>query len=163
VRLGITGHQDIEPNARGWIEQMMNREIEKFKASFGSTCLARGADQIFAGALVQKSIPFEAVIACDNIERSFTSEQDIQKFRGFLSIAHQIIRLNYPYPSAEAFFEASTRMVDRVNAVIAVWDGRPAQGFGGTADVVNYAVERGVKIAHLNPVLRVVNYIGVSQ
>jgi hypothetical protein len=96
----------------------------------------------FCRCLVQKSVPFEAVIA-QNIEFSLFTRIRRPGVSHILSIAHDIIRLNYPHPSAEAFFEASTSMVDRVDAVIAVWDGRPAQGFGGTADVVNYAVGRG--------------------
>jgi hypothetical protein len=36
--------------------------------------------------------------------------------------------------------------VDRSDVLLAVWDGRPARGFGGTGDVVAYARRRGVPV-----------------
>jgi len=38
---------------------------------------------------------------------------------------------------------ASRLMVDAADELFAVWDGQPARGHGGTADVVAYARERG--------------------
>jgi hypothetical protein len=38
---------------------------------------------------------------------------------------------------------ASMLMIDTADELIAVWDGQPARGYGGTADVVAYARRRG--------------------
>ena len=38
-------------------------------------------------------------------------------------------------------------MVDRCDAVIALWDGEKSRGRGGTAEIVGYAQEHGVPIA----------------
>jgi hypothetical protein len=38
---------------------------------------------------------------------------------------------------------ASKLMIDTADELYAVWDGRPARGYGGTADVVAYAHELG--------------------
>jgi hypothetical protein len=37
-------------------------------------------------------------------------------------------------------------LVGLVDEVIAVWDGQPARGYGGTADVVSYAESNGVPV-----------------
>ena len=37
---------------------------------------------------------------------------------------------------------ASKLMVDKADELYAVWDGKPAQSYGGTGDVVAYARER---------------------
>ena len=37
-------------------------------------------------------------------------------------------------------------MVEHADVLIAVWDGRPARGMGGTADAVAYARQRGVPV-----------------
>jgi hypothetical protein len=42
--------------------------------------------------------------------------------------------------------------VDKSDMLIAIWDGKPAAGLGGTADAVGYALERRIKILQLNPV-----------
>ena len=41
---------------------------------------------------------------------------------------------------------ASQSMLDLVDTLIAVWDGQPARGYGGTADVVNEARRRGTPV-----------------
>jgi hypothetical protein len=42
-------------------------------------------------------------------------------------------------------------VVDRSSVLIAVWDGQPSRGLGGTADVVTYARQRGVPITVIWP------------
>jgi hypothetical protein len=39
--------------------------------------------------------------------------------------------------------DAGRRLVDDADEIIAVWDGKPARGYAGTADVVRYAISRG--------------------
>ena len=41
---------------------------------------------------------------------------------------------------------ASNLMVDEADELYAVWDGKPARGYGGTADVVAYARGRGTPV-----------------
>jgi hypothetical protein len=41
--------------------------------------------------------------------------------------------------------------MEMADLVIAVWDGEPTRGKGGTADIVSYARDRGVHLVHLNP------------
>ncbi len=45
----------------------------------------------------------------------------------------------------------SELLVGLVDEVLAVWDGRPARGYGGTADVVAYAIRTGVPVHVLWP------------
>jgi hypothetical protein len=59
--------------------------------------------------------------------------------------------LPFEEPSEKAFFEAGKRIVDWADLLVAVWDGGPARGFGGTADVVRYAEERGRSLLILWP------------
>lgn len=47
---------------------------------------------------------------------------------------------------------ASEQALTSVEAMIAVWDGKPAQGYGGgTADVVEAARERGLQVIVVRP------------
>ncbi len=38
--------------------------------------------------------------------------------------------------------------------MMAVWDGEPAQGLGGTGDVVDYALARRKPVIHIDPIKR---------
>jgi hypothetical protein len=46
---------------------------------------------------------------------------------------------------------ASTFMLGRADHLWAIWDGRPARGYGGTADVVAYARENGLPVRVIWP------------
>lgn len=56
--------------------------------------------------------------------------------------------LPFSEPSEEAFYAAGKAVVDACDWLIAVWDGEPARGLGGSADVVAYARNRG-KVVHV--------------
>ncbi len=47
--------------------------------------------------------------------------------------------------------EASNAMLDRADRLFAVWDGKPARGYGGTADVVSEARKRGLPVTIIWP------------
>lgn len=46
---------------------------------------------------------------------------------------------------------ASEFMVEQADELFAVWDGRPARGYGGTADVVAYAHQCGTPVRVIWP------------
>ena len=47
---------------------------------------------------------------------------------------------------------ASRLMLVEIAELIAVWDGKPSRGFGGTADVVAEARERGIPARVIWPI-----------
>jgi hypothetical protein len=47
--------------------------------------------------------------------------------------------LDYVESNSESHMAASMLMLSLVSELVAVWDGRPARGYGGTADVVREA------------------------
>jgi len=46
---------------------------------------------------------------------------------------------------------ASKFMVDEADELYAVWDGKPARGYGGTADVVAYARDHDITVQVIWP------------
>jgi hypothetical protein len=107
-------------------------------------------------------LPFVAVIPCVQIESSFQSEEERNIFRRHLAAASETISLPFEAPSEAAYFEAGKAVVDRSDVLIAVWNGRPAKGLGGTADVVTYALENGKKVIHINLVTRRISDLSPS-
>ena len=51
--------------------------------------------------------------------------------------------------------QQASRVVELSDIVLAVWNGKPAKGKGGTADVVAYAIRRGVPLIHIDSAWRV--------
>jgi hypothetical protein len=60
-------------------------------------------------------------------------------------------RLPFVESTEQAHLAAGQAVVDRSERLVAVWDGKPARGIGGTADIVSYARQKGVPVIVLWP------------
>lgn len=54
-------------------------------------------------------------------------------------------------PSEKAYWSAGQEIVNQADRLLAVWDGQPAAGLGGTADVVRYARAQGKLVTIIWP------------
>jgi hypothetical protein len=55
-------------------------------------------------------------------------------------------RLSHRIPGPRSYLHAGLTMLDGVERLIAVWDGGPARGRGGTAEIVEHARRRGLAV-----------------
>jgi hypothetical protein len=155
MKAGITGHQDLgPPEVALWIAGSIARLIDRYRVTYGLTCLARGADQMFAVLLVEKRIPFTAVIPCRSYERTFHTKRSLEDFRHLSNLATNIISLSFDSPSEMAFFEAGKFVAMDSEILFAVWNGKTAKGLGGTADVVNVAKRNDKHVVRIDPATR---------
>ncbi len=153
MKAGITGHQNLGDQATiAWVrDTLADLLIEKI-VSRGFTCLAEGADQLFADALLENDIPFTAIVPCLDYEQAFDNQAARKDYLRLIKLAGKRIELNFPYPSEKAFFEAGKKVVACSDLIYAVWDGESAKGLGGTGDIVDYSKRQSKQIVHLNPV-----------
>lgn len=142
---GITGHQKA-PRAAWNLLDLRLSEIFNDTPFVAVSSLAVGADQRFAIAALLRGGELSVVVPSSGYESSMETEEDRSRFQHLLAAAAKIERLNYPKPSEEAYLAAGHRVVDLCDVLVAVWDGRPARGKGGTADVVNYARKMGKRV-----------------
>lgn len=156
TRLGISGHQELaDASAWPWVRQALEAIVADQPSPVEAvSSLARGADQMLAEIVLHAGGFLYAVIPFPNYERTFSGEY-LDRFRLLAAKAQREVR--QPGKNDEAsFWSAGQRVVDLSSLLIAVWDGKPARGLGGTADVVRYARERHRPIIHLNPDRRTV-------
>jgi len=75
-------------------------------------------------------------------------------FRDLLAAASargEIVELNGSREAPEEAYLAVGRFVLRnCELVVAIWDGEPARGVGGTGEIVAEAGERGIPIVHID-------------
>jgi hypothetical protein len=156
ARIGITGHQRLEdPAAWPWVEEAVGREMDAVAAPLVVvTSLAVGADQLAARLGIARGATVHAVLPFSGIERTFSAE-DLQAYRRLVNQASVEV-LQTSGTDEDAYLAAGRRVVELSDLVIAVWDGNPAKGKGGTADIVTYAIASGVPVVHINPVERTV-------
>lgn len=147
MRLGISGHQDISAEVVGYVKPILIRLINGLRSDLiGVSSLAAGADQLFATIILEHGGLLHVVIPCQDYETTFSAQSDVDCFKLLLHKAHKVETLDYARPSEEAFLNAGRAVVDNSDLLIAVWDGEPAKGKGGTADVVHYARSRGIEV-----------------
>jgi hypothetical protein len=153
TRVGITGHQKLgDGSAEQSVKQALQRVISQFeKPLIAVTSLAAGADQLFTRVMLNCGASVDAVIPFEGYERTFTTPARDEYF-ALLSSATTVTVLPRAGDDEECFFEAGKVVVCRSDILVAVWDGKPARGLGGTADIVRFARdERHVEIKWINP------------
>lgn len=145
--VGVTGHQDL----RGRGESIRTALAEQLPA-VDAVCssLAAGADQLVARLLVDRGAGLDVVVPCRHYESTLTGPA-LSEYRDLVRLAGRVTTLPYPKPSEEAFLAAGLVLVERCDLLVAVWDGAPAQGLGGTGDIVQYAEQRGRTIMRCWP------------
>ncbi len=150
MKLGITGHQDLPSDWVDWITREICQLIVERAPLTGLSCLAKGADQVFAACILEAGQSLEAVIPCLRYIEAF-EEDDQAAYLALLAQASTTVTLDFEPPTETAFLAAGKYIVNRVDHLIAVWDGQSAQGAGGTADIVAYARAHDVPVTIIWP------------
>lgn len=143
--VGCTGHQTLTVATQSAIADAVSARLRRLDDGDleGVCSLAIGADQIFARALLAIGGRLHVVVPCADYASTFTTDEARASYAEFLASSTSSEELPYPSPTEEAFMAAGRAVADRSDLLLAVWDGAPAAGLGGTADVVKYAKGRG--------------------
>jgi hypothetical protein len=141
--LGATGHQDLPVEAREYLVREVDQVVANLPLPLRVvSALAAGADQLVADAVLGRGGSLEVVVPASDYETTL-SGPDLDHYQELLESAAEIVRLAFAESSEAAYWAAGQEIVGRCDVLIAVWDGRPARGLGGTGDVVEYARAAG--------------------
>jgi hypothetical protein len=173
LSVGITGHRSIaaEPTVASAVEAAITtvlRTLEKrsrisragkplststpFRLKVISM-LAEGADLlgmqagIGCGAELIGVLPFDE----QSYREAFAGASSRILFDNVWSKLSSIVVLGGFAGDDASYEQANRAILDRSDVVIAVWDGDPARGRGGTGDVVHEALERGLPVIVISP------------
>jgi hypothetical protein len=142
--IGVTGHQDIPRAARQLVRETVRNIVEALEPPRGLlTSLAAGADQLVAREVLAAGGELHVIIPCAGYAATFGDAAVLQDFQSLVGEATDTEILAFTAPSEEAFWAAGKLVVYRCDVLLAIWDGTPARGLGGTGDVVRYAREQG--------------------
>ena len=149
MKVGVTGHQSRPGIDWDWVRTSINIELAGLPSPIlGLSSLAIGSDQIFAEIILSSGQQLLAVIPQFGYEKHFNG-QHLSNFYKLLKHA-KVVQLQ-EQENEEAFLKAGIYIVDNSDILFAVWDGKSANGKGGTADVVAYARSVAKKIVHFEP------------
>ncbi|MBD0744354.1 hypothetical protein [Streptomyces sp. CBMA152] len=143
-RIGVTGHRDIPSEALEEIRGCLRSLLCGHEGSLEVlSSLAAGADQLFAAVALECGASLTVVIPSGDYETGFTDAVELARYQGLKRQATQEIRMDFPHSTDEAYYAAGAYIADNCDRLVAVWDGRPARGLGGTGDIVAYARSLG--------------------
>jgi hypothetical protein len=136
----------LSPRTREAVKDDLMQVLSQHPEILAFTSLAAGSDQIFAECVLASGSEFAVIVPCRDYELSFSNPVDLTRYRELLKLSVDTVQLPYHGLSEDAFWAAGRHIVDMTDMLIAVWDGKPAGGLGGTADVVEYARLHNKKI-----------------
>ncbi|MGE5561827.1 MAG: hypothetical protein ACM3ZV_00780 [Bacillota bacterium] len=173
LSVGVTGHR-ADALAEGDVERLRSRvretlllieESGRALQARESDCfasgpprlrfvspIADGTDQIAAELAFQLGWELQAILpfARDAYRQSLANHGARERFDTLLQQATCSLELpGDPDDSIDAYVMTGRATVAHCDVLIAVWDGKPPRGRGGTAEVVQQALTRGTAIVHL--------------
>jgi hypothetical protein len=160
VRIGVTGHRDLERDRKlQEVPRLVRNLLPESDATplrlAAVSALAEGADrliveEVFAHedrrgqkARLEVVLPFEKM---RYIELQAFSAAATAEFEAWLERSTSIIELNgswEPNGRDASYAAAGQHVVNRCDILVALWDGKPSRGRGGTAETLLYAAELG--------------------
>lgn len=159
VRVGITGHLDLTAAT----ERRVRAELRRYLAGLheaaaarscdlvGVTCLARGADSVFARVLMDLGGRLEVILPSADYRATQVGAEHAPVFDAILREAAAVRTMPASRAEPRAYAAANDALLDAVDQLIAVWDGQPAGLEGGTASVVRTARLRHMPIMVIWP------------
>lgn len=153
--VGVTGHRDLA-GAEDGIASALRADLEARQGTHGDhlialSAIAAGADSLFAEAAISLGIPLEVVLPFEGYVEDFEEGAERERFQALLAAARIARTLPYQGRSAEAYAAVGRWVVKHSDHLVAVWDGMPARGRGGTGDIVAYARGRGHPVTVITP------------
>ncbi len=154
VRIGVTGHRAL-PDER-LVRECVKRVLTRLDGLFQHTPhsfvvvspLAEGADRIVATEVLawhalegtdKPSLEVVLPLPKEDYLRDFETQESADEFNSLVATATSTRTLDPAASRTAAYEQVGRYVVDNCDILIAIWDGKPAAGQGGTAEIVEYA------------------------
>ncbi|MDP2103678.1 MAG: hypothetical protein Q8K26_02010 [Candidatus Gracilibacteria bacterium] len=119
------------------------------------SALAEGADRIIAWAGLRQGWRLDVVLPFPPLEYEldFPSSESRKEFTQLLEAASAVMDLGYSRETevSQGYIAVGQVLARNCDLLVAIWDGEPAVGPGGTAQVVEAALKEGVPVVWMLP------------
>jgi hypothetical protein len=143
IRIAVSGHRQLEGQAR--LQIGVVTAIKKILESYPKrnyqvySCLAEGADR-FLGRILSETLPADLItvlpLAENEYLEDFQTNQSIQEYKHLRKISRGLVLPEQPLPRPQAYQAANHILAASCDLLVALWDGKPTRGPGGTAEVI---------------------------
>jgi hypothetical protein len=186
IRVGVTGHRNLEFERSDALQTMTEVALDRIRCLFEPegdatvvltvvSALAEGADRLVAravlgtqGGRLEAVLPFEE----ENYSKDFADEESKAAFLALCQRASVVVagpdmeagQVDDPDARARRYEWAGRYVVDDCDVLLALWDGQPSRGRGGTAETLLYALEQSTPIlCILTEGATLVEYLGKGE
>ncbi|HEY7783651.1 MAG TPA: hypothetical protein VIB00_02950 [Pyrinomonadaceae bacterium] len=154
IRIGVTGHRvltNVESLSAG-IDEAIDRIQEVFSSAdlVVVSALAEGADRLVAIRVLTRPrarLVVPLPLPLKEYVRDFSSTASKKEFLGLLALATDVVEPPRIQNRQDAYAAVGDYVVRNCNVLLAVWNGEPAKGAGGTAETVALARRRFLPLA----------------
>jgi len=163
LAVGFTGHRTVPYEAKS--RQVIRDFLARQKAShlgivYGISSAASGGDQLFAESCLELEIPLRILLP--RPAGQFRADFDDTSWQRTLRIMEKAISVEVTgrhESQTEQYYDCGIQTVAESQLLVALWDGLPARGAGGTQEMVSYARKTGHPIAWIHSETGVLQFL----
>ncbi|WP_245547307.1 hypothetical protein [Nocardia brevicatena] len=127
------------------VREEITRRLADVSDLVGVSCIARGADSVFARAVLEMGGELEVVLPSRNYREAKVKPDHVSVFDELVARASEVRVMDFEEAGREAYEAANEALLGSADRLVAVWDGEGGEA-GGTGSVVRLARERGVPV-----------------
>jgi hypothetical protein len=153
LRIGITGHMNLTPETVDLVRAGISEALEAHQDGnlVGFSCLAAGADSIFAQTVLDAGGKLTVVVSSADYRDKKVDPADQPSYDRLLSQAAEVNAMPFETGGREAYAAANEHILTSIDRLFAVWDGQLPAAKGGTADAVAQAQTCGIPVTIIWP------------
>ncbi|GHE38107.1 hypothetical protein [Streptomyces capitiformicae] len=147
--IAVTGHMDLTDASVPLVRAALLELLKPYAAErlTSVSCIAKGADSLFAEAVLEVGGRMVAVIPSQDYRQSKVNPDHASTFDWLIEAADEVLVLPHETANRSAYEDANRTLLKRADRLVAVWDGEPPSGKGGgTADTVMEARATGLPV-----------------
>lgn len=152
MRIAVTGHMNITGETASLVRDAIRKHLEQLDEEIiGISCIARGADSVFAKAVLDVGGSLEVILPSSDYREAKVKPDHAPLFDELIAKADVVRALPYQTANRDAYVAANNLMLEEADELVAVWDGQPSPDRGGTAGTVADAKDRGLAVTVIWP------------
>ena len=154
VAIGFTGHRTLDDEAqcrKSILEFLEQQKKSALGLVYGISSVAAGGDLLFAESCIQLALPLRVLLPLPVDE--FRKDFDDTSWARAEQVLHKAASVEVAggnQPRDACYYECGIETVLQSRLLLALWNGGPSQGLGGTQDVVSFARGLGRPVVWLH-------------
>lgn len=147
-RIGITGHMNLTPATEKLVTAALREVLAPYTDGdlVGVSCLARGADQLFACVVLDLGGTLEVILPSSTYREQKVKPDNQSAFDDLLGRALRVHTMPFIEADRDAYEAANEKLLHAIDRLVAVWDGQPSADQGGTGATVEQARQLGATV-----------------